>query len=373
VIHFGDEQVFENATTYTCLLFLDKQASDKFHFVQAHDLAAWRQGEPQLAGEIAAAKVTAQEWNFVVGSGADLFARLSEMPVKLGDVAERMAQGIRTSANEVYVLDLVSSSGQLIQAKSKQLDHVVTLEHDLTELFLQGREIKSYRILHSGKIVIIPYRVKDGQTVLIPEKELKQEYPYTYDYLKENKTLLENRERGRMRGPNWYGYVYPKNIEIMASPKLLVPDIANRAAFAFDILGDYALTSGYGITLRKDTSETSLYILGLLNSKVLDFYLKRISTTLRGGFFRYFTQYIEQLPIRPINFDDPADRARHEQMVALVERMLDLHRQAAHPGPPQAKTVLQRQIAATDRQIDRLVYELYGLTEEEIAIVEGQN
>jgi hypothetical protein len=52
--------------------------------------------------------------------------------------------------------------------------------------------------------------------------------------------------------------------------------------------------------------------------------------------------------------------------------MLDLHRQAAHPGPPQAQTVLQRQIAATDRQIDRLVYELYGLTEEEIAIVEGQ-
>ena len=58
-------------------------------------------------------------------------------------------------------------------------------------------------------------------------------------------------------------------------------------------------------------------------------------------------------------------------MVALVEAMLALHRQLAAARTPQEKTALQRQIEATDRQIDTLVYELYGLTEEEIAIVEG--
>jgi len=60
-------------------------------------------------------------------------------------------------------------------------------------------------------------------------------------------------------------------------------------------------------------------------------------------------------------------------MVALVEGMLALHRQLAAAKTPTAKTALQRQIAATDRQIDGLVYELYGLTEEEIGIVEGVN
>lgn len=58
-------------------------------------------------------------------------------------------------------------------------------------------------------------------------------------------------------------------------------------------------------------------------------------------------------------------------MVALVERMLDLHRRHAAEAVPHIKTALQRQIEATDRQIDTLVYGLYGLTEEEIAIVEG--
>ena len=62
--------------------------------------------------------------------------------------------------------------------------------------------------------------------------------------------------------------------------------------------------------------------------------------------------------------------ARHDQMVALVQRMLDLHKRLPNAQNPRDKTLLERQIEATDRQIDALVYELYGLTEEEIAIVE---
>jgi hypothetical protein len=55
--------------------------------------------------------------------------------------------------------------------------------------------------------------------------------------------------------------------------------------------------------------------------------LKKVSTTLRGGFFRYFTQYIEQLPIQTIDFDNPTEKKQYDQMVSLVERMLDLHKQ----------------------------------------------
>jgi len=74
----------------------------------------------------------------------------------------------------------------------------------------------------------------------------------------------------------------------------------------------------------------------------------------------------------PIDFSNPADKTRHDQMVALVERMLALHQQLAAAKTGHDKTVIQRQITATDGQIDRLVYELYGLTEEEIKIVEDK-
>ena len=98
VVHFGDQQVFEGATTYTCLLFLERGGRKEFQFVRAHDLAAWRTGAAQVEGTIPAASAGPSEWNFVVGRGSDLFERLQAMPVKLGDVAERMSQGIQTSA-----------------------------------------------------------------------------------------------------------------------------------------------------------------------------------------------------------------------------------------------------------------------------------
>jgi adenine-specific DNA methylase len=371
IVHFGDQQVFAGVTTYTCLLFLSKAAQAEFRFVQVHDLGAWQIGNGEVSGEIAASGYSEADWNFQVDELSVVFARLEGMPVRLGAVAERMAQGIRTSANEVYVVDLLEDLGETVKVQSKQLATDVVLEKGLLKEFLQGREIKAYQLLPSGKLLILPYIVKKGCARLVSESELAQRYPLTYSYLKANKKYLEQREKGRMSGPNWYGYVYPKNIEVMASSKLLVPDIADRAAFAFDDAGHHALTSGYAVTLKESLREKYEYVLGLLNSKLLSSYLKRISTPMRGGFFRYFTQYIEQLPIRTIDFADPADVARHDQMVALVARMLALHRQRQVARTPQEQNVLQAQIEATDRQIDRLVYALYGLTAEEIGVVEG--
>jgi type I restriction-modification system DNA methylase subunit len=374
VVHFGDQQVFTGATNYTCLLFLDKGGTKQCHFIKVDDLTTWRINGESTEGKIPATKITSSEWNFTVGKGAELFETLNKMPVKLGDIAEKIAQGIRTSANEVYVLDLVLESGKLIVAHSKQLDRNVKLERKTVSSFLQGREIKPYRILSSGKMVIIPYQVENGRAMLIAEKELREKFPKTFTYLLDNKTYLENRERGRMRGSDWYAYIYPKNIDVMHTTKILVPDIADHASFALDETGEYAFTSGYGITLKSSVAESPKYILGLLNSETLDFYLKNISTTIRGGFFRYFTQFIERLPIRCINFSDPADKAHHDKMVELVEHMLLFHKQLVATKTPDEKTRIQRQIDATEQQIDRLVYELYGLTEREINIVErGRN
>jgi len=127
---------------------------------------------------------------------------------------------------------------------------------------------------------------------------------------------------------------------------------------------------GYGITLNPNINISYHYLLGVLNSKVSSYLLSLISTPFRGGYLAPNRQYIGQLPIRPINFSDPADKTRHDRLVELVEQMLDLHKQIAEAKAPQTKTVLQRRISTTDKQIDRLVYELYELTEDESRIVE---
>jgi hypothetical protein len=109
------------------------------------------------------------------------------------------------------------------------------------------------------------------------------------------------------------------------------------------------------------------YLLGVLNCKLLSAYLKTMSTPFQHGYIALDRQYSEQLPIRLINFSDPADKAHHDKMVSLVERMLALHKH--NPRTPQE--MVKREIKSADRQIDALVYELYRLTGEEIKIVKG--
>ena len=117
------------------------------------------------------------------------------------------------------------------------------------------------------------------------------------------------------------------------------------------------------------------YLLGILNSRLFWFAISNISIPfgVRAGQYRYrlIYQYMEKVPIRVIDSTVKSDKARHSQMVSLVERMLDLHKRLANASHPDDKTGLQRQIDATDQEIDRLVYDLYGLTEEEIKIVEA--
>jgi len=318
VVSFGDQQVFPQATTYTCLLFLQRQPQEKKTLIKVDDLESWRSTGEAAIGKIAPVSFAGDQWNFVLGNGAELFAKLNQQPVRLRDVAERIAQGIRTSANPIYVLDLVSSSGATITVFSEQLQREVMLERESVAPFLQGQDVRRYFLETCSKVVILPYQIKEGRPVLIPESRLLKKYPLTYEYLRQNKKALEEREEGRMRGQEWYAFIYPKNIELMSASKILVPDIANFASFAFDEAGEFAFTSGYGITLKADAKESPAYLLGLLNSRLLDFYLKQVSTTMRGGYFRYFTQFIEQLPIKRI---DPKKKKEVGLGKEIVERV----------------------------------------------------
>jgi hypothetical protein len=114
------------------------------------------------------------------------------------------------------------------------------------------------------------------------------------------------------------------------------------------------------------------YLLGVLNSSLIAYYFKKKYNRQDKTFPEIRIYELASLPIRSINFSDKQDKARHDKMVKLVEQMLDLQKQLAGAKDDWEAERLQRVISATDKQIDSLVYELYGLIPEEIAIVEGR-
>ncbi len=155
-------------------------------------------------------------------------------------------------------------------------------------------------------------------------------------------------------------------------PKIIIQyirklSLKQRIIAALDENGIYYPLNNYSYVSLKDGSNYSInYILGILNSCLLNYYYA-------NTFIDYNIKptYLSRLPIHNIDFSNPQDVALHNKMVSLVKRMLDLHRQLDLSMTEHEKTMLSRQIQATDGQIDSLVYELYGLTEEEIKIVES--
>lgn len=116
-----------------------------------------------------------------------------------------------------------------------------------------------------------------------------------------------------------------------------------------------------------------IYVLALVNSKLITWYHhKRNPKAQKGLFPKILVADIANLPIRAINFSDPKDKARHDRIVKLVEQMLAAKEQRAGAKTEKDENKLDLHIAALDRQIDEAVYELYGLTEEEIKVVEGE-
>ena len=186
-----------------------------------------------------------------------------------------------------------------------------------------------------------------------------------------------------MKGSEWYAYGRTQALNVIGKPKLITPDLARSASFSYDPEGRYyfagGAAGGYGI-LPKDFG-LAKYLLGLLNSRLLDWYVKKTGTRMESGFYSYEARFIKQLPIRLIDFSNPAEKKLHDDMVALVDVMLALH-QRKSPHPPFTKggvggdfeqEQLQRQIDKTDCEIDTLVYKLYGLTEKEQMIIETKS
>jgi hypothetical protein len=137
------------------------------------------------------------------------------------------------------------------------------------------------------------------------------------------------------------------------------------------IIGPYWFANTLQAGILKNNAYDLRYVLGLMNSRFLNFLY--IESVKESG--RVFPQMklgkLKGLPLKSVDFSDPAEKSRYQGVVDLAQRMLDLHERLPKARTDHERTALSRQIEHTDAEIDRLVYELYGLSEEEIALVES--
>jgi len=186
-----------------------------------------------------------------------------------------------------------------------------------------------------------------------------------------------------------YGARHPKLFE---SPKLIVNKVTTKGyalSVTYDVDGYYCdqrliclvrypdlegtnLRLAFKGYSRVQDSASDLYYVALLNSRLYSYYFSRFVATrnLQGEYSDVVPRMVRSLPIRQPTLGTVAGRELHDRMTILAETMLALHSDLPKASSPHGREVIQRQIDATDKQIDQLVYKLYGLTGKEIRIVE---
>ena len=249
-------------------------------------------------------------------------------------------------------------------------NHEIRIESELMHPILKGSEIIRYRKPTYKYKVLFPYYISNGKSIPYTEKELKTNFPKAYEYLLENKTALL--KRSKTTQDNWWLYPYPKNLSLFNKPKIISQVLSSRGSFVLDIEGEFHFlgggnAGGNGIICYEDNADDLKFLLGILNSSFCFSHVRRVGSSFRGGFFSFSKASLASLPI-PIICNLESQKIK-TAIINYVEKMGEINLKT--PNTPQEKDFLKRELDITERQIDKLVYELYGLTEEEIKIVEG--
>ena len=352
IVHFGSSQIFEDATTYTGLFFLSKKENKTVSYLETEDLEEFKNDRFLRFQESTASLLTADQWVFLEPQAASLLKKLQSFDNTLESKTERIFQGIKTSADKIFIVEQLNDIGDLVEIYCKENEKKYFIEKEILKPLIKGGNSRPYQISDTDLLLLFPY--KDGE-LLTPEF-LEAETPKTWDYLNEHKLYLEGREKNKMVGDKWYGYVYPKALTVINSAKIFTPDIAPSPRFSYDSKGEFAFTGGaaggYGILPKND--EDFKFLLAVLNSTVIAWYISKTSTQMRGGWLSFESRFIRSIPI-PVG---------HSEIKKEIDMLVSEILKDTQENP----TI---DITANKAEIDRLVYELYGLTKEEIQIVEN--
>ncbi len=364
ITDFGSLPVFQEADTYPAVFVLGKKRapSIKVRRIARAEQLNLTSIESVSWAEIPITELSDNAWTL---GGLSIRTVLHNHHIEYAPLGEfgNAYIGALTGMDAAFVLDAKDTKGEGIEREV------------MFPYAYRGAEVFRYSEVRPNARAIYPYREgAGGAPEIVPEGELKRLYPKAHAHLVSHKEALRNRMDSRRlyaTGADWYRYLRPGSFSYIRPTKLLVKGIDTRSCVG--LLGANTLFNGAncpGVIIQDGRGQTHHYFLGILNSSLASYHLKSVCPAKLGGYTRFNASNISDLPIRVIDFSNKSDVARHDKMVSLVEQMLALHKSLAGAKMPHDRESLQRQIDATDEQIDHLVYDLYGLTDDEIKIVE---
>ena len=299
-----------------------------------------------------------------------ILRRLNSLSKTTNDIFEYISRGVQPTAYDIFCLK-GKITGDYFTGYSDRLNQNIKLESAIMKPILKGEDVKKYTNPRADYYTIYPHYLKGNKTLPLEESEFRKKFPLTYEYLKTfKKELTEKKIKYKTNSKYWYSMHRAREIQFFKSLKIITPVISLGCNMTLCDAGIYHNVSVCSLIPKDHQKENLLYWLSILNSKVLWKFISNTSSVLRGGYYTFSTNYLAPFPIPTINFNNPDEVKLHDKVVKLVSEILTMYEEKEKNQNPRDLKEIEREIKNTDKKIDNLVYELYGLTEEEIDIVE---
>ncbi|KKK62712.1 hypothetical protein LCGC14_3001590, partial [marine sediment metagenome] len=242
------------------------------------------------------------------------------------------------------------------------IDKLVAENHKLEESHLEkvltgGKQVKKYNISESGLLLIYTKR-----------NDSFNKLPYICNFIDQFKKEITCKEVATGKHPI-YALHRPRKERIFSKDKKLVGVITeDEIVIALDDNKLFATDGLYVFGVKE--SGNIYYLMALLNSNLYKFIYRLFAIESGRSLAQVKPTVLNKLPIRIINQSNIEEKSIESRIIELSKAMIELNNQLSSAKMPTDKTAIQRQITATDNQVDQLVYKLYGLTKKEIKIIE---
>ena len=335
IVDFGRHQVFEGVTTYTCILSL-QSGGQVFEYAEASEASEIGVNQAPKA-EIELDDLNDEKWALTGPRERNVLNKLREGGTPIEDQVQYLSEGIVSGDNKVLFVDIVDRNGETVVIECGVDGTHYELESEMVKPLLRGDIIERFSSTQAQEAVVYPHEIYRGETRPIPEEKLQNEYPLTFQYLNHFKERLANRGTGDMRYREWYALYRSREKQLFEAPKVITPDVCQRCEFTVDHNGTIFLPdTAYGIVPEWNEKRQREYLLAVLNSAPMWFFVYHTSSVLRGDFRRFKTSYLSPLPIPDASPKTERDsEPRFENVIeddemSHGERLSDLAHVALH-------------------------------------------
>jgi len=421
IIHFGSEMVFDDASTYTCIINLSKEHKKDIEFKHLKPSQLF---DSNTFSKVSYLILNSEQWILTDKLIGDILAKIQLQPLKLKDIFARFVQGIITGRDAVFCVK-GKINGNYLKI-TDEYGNIHKIEKDILKPHLRGEDVNKFCHLENKEWLIFPYQLIDGKAELIEPKIIETKYSNTLKYLKVYENILREREKGKFNNKYWYQYSRNQAISVLEQPKIITREICYGGSMTYDENNFYHNSKCHTLLLKEKSNYSYKSILPIINSSLFWFYLSNTGNVLRGGYigvkrkvlepfsipnfedidnnqFEVFTDSMlrEKAKLQSIsvmftkyvqsqfNIEKLSKKLEHWYKLEFGEFIIELNKAIKKAGGEKLRKIdeiewmevfetkkveaqkLKAEIDKTDKEIDAMVYKLYGLTEEEIKIVEN--